>query len=690
MSAKSFFLAIATVLLASCGSQNTERLVPGVPVTEWSFSLDGASWENVQIPHSYNAIDGHSEEYYRGEACYKTTLPEDAADALRYLLFEGAAQSATVIVGGDTLCTHNGGYTPFWVDVTGRGGSEVKVICENRENLDRIPLSSDFNKNGGIHNPVWLLKLPAVHFSPEAYGLYRLHVSTPEVSEAAASGFAETRLCNTTEGPQTLTVQWQLKNASGKTVLSKKENVTLEPGAARDLRWDFDLKHPHLWDGLTDPYLYTIGIKAGEDYAETEIGFRYFALDREKGFFLNGRPYPLRGTGMHQDKAGIASALTKADYDEDYAFVRELGCNFLRLAHYPHNDYAFRLCDRMGIVVQTEIPWVNNCGTEASDAYIANVYSQMEEMVTSLYNHPCIIFWGMWNELDAWGHKPELGQGTLDARRVVDETAKLYAFTKELDPYRPVGLTDDSMFKRDFYKDLKADFYSENRYHGWYYGRFEKLTADIQWIRDTMGVTNLSEYGVGVNPFCHTWKEEDIRRDKTDSLHMEEYGNRFHESYAAQIAQAPYLNFSSIWILFDFAVAARQEGFMDTADGINFTVNPERKYTNDKGLVTRDRSVRKDAFYLYKAWWNSSEETVYIASGRLERRPAGEPFTLTVYSNAPSLKVLCDGRVVGEATESGEPTGVVWKFPVQMGDGPTTFTVVSPKGTSHKVTWLPL
>ena len=171
---------------------------------------------------------------------------------------------------------------------------------------------------------------------------------------------------------------------------------------------------------------------------------------------------------------------------------------------------------------------------------------------------------------------------------------------------------------------------------------------------------------------------------------MEEYGNRFHESYAAQIARAPWMNFSSIWILFDFAVAARQEGFLDSDDGVHFSVEEARKYTNDKGLVTRDRKVRKDAFYLYKAWWNHAEETVYITSRRLKYRPAGEPFILTVYSNAPSLEVLCDGQPVAGAFGTEEPTGVVWKFPVRMGDGPTTFRVQSPCGTADEVTWLPL
>ena len=668
---------VALVLLCACSAETV--------LTEWQFSKDGEQWELVTVPHSYNALDGPTEHYYRGKAHYRRTVAVPRGKTA-YLLFEGAAQASEVYFNGKLLKAHKGGYTPFVVPLPHSG--KVEVVCDNTEDIEMIPVSSDFNKNGGLHNPVRLLLFDKVFFSPVEFGPYRLHVVQKEITEEHAVVEVWAHIKNvlpTFEGP----VHVAIKDAAGEVVVEKTHNIVLRPGTEQDYETTMIVENPHLWNGIIDPYLYTVEVSVGKDVASTEVGFRYFSVDREKGFSLNGKPYPLRGVSMHQDMAGRASALTSEDIANDYAVVKELGCNFLRLAHYPHNDEAFRWCDRMGIIVQTEIPWVNVCGVRASEAYIDNIHQQMREMVTSLYNHPSICFWGMWNELDSWGNREQY-QGRLDTDRVVAETARLYDYAKSLDPTRLVGLTDDSVFERDRYTELKADYYSENRYHGWYYnpGDFSGITADMTRIRDVMGPANISEYGVGINPYCWTWDESAVRRDRTDSLHFEAYGNRSHESHAQQIAQMPWLNFTSLWILFDFPVADRHEGFVDSADGVNFVANPARMYMNDKGLITRDRQTKKDVFYLYKSWWNHEVETVYITGRRLAYRPAGQVFTLTVYSNAPSLTLYRNGEEIASLSTSGEPTGVIWKFPdVTMGTEDTTFKVVSPSGTSDEVTW---
>ena len=669
---------IALSLLAGACAVESE-------LKDWQFSRDGEQWEAVTVPHSYNALDGPTQNYYRGKARYRRKVSFPSGKNA-FLLFEGAAQAAEVYLDGTLLMAHKGGYTPFVVPLPHSG--QVEVVCDNTEDIELIPVSSDFNKNGGLHNPVRLLVYGDVFFSPEEYGPYRLHVVQKEVSDNKVVAEVRARVRNT--GPATKdNVLVTMKDAAGKVVAKETVGIDSKAGADQEILATLALDNPHLWNGVLDPYLYTVEIQVGKDVARTEVGFRYFSVDKDRGFSLNGKPYPLRGVSMHQDLFGKASALTKEDYERDYEIVKEIGCNFLRLAHYPHNDEAFRLCDRMGIIVQTEIPWVNICGERASDAYFENIHQQMREMVTGLYNHPSICFWGMWNELDSWGNRPNF-QGRLDTDRVVAETARLYDYTKSLDPTRLVGLTDDSVFQRDRYTELKADYFSENRYHGWYYnyGDFSGITEDMTYIRDTMGPANISEYGVGINPYCETWDESAVRRDRTDSLHFEAYGNRSHEAHAQQIAEMPWLNFTSLWILFDFPVANRREGFMDSEDGVHFVENPARKYTNDKGLITRDRQTKKDVFYLYKAWWNHDVKTVYITERRLHYRPAGQQFTLTVYSNAPSLSLYRDGEKVAELSASGEPTGVIWKFPdVTMGSGETTFKVVSPDGTADEVVW---
>ena len=686
---KRILLALA-LMLSGLSLSATDTVL-----SQWQFSLDGKNWEPVTVPHSYNAIDGHSVSYYRGPAIYRISLNLHPGKP-QFLLFEGAAQAAKVYVNGVLTVTHKGGYTPFVVPLkegVQEGENTIDVVCDNTVDLEMIPISSDFNKNGGLHYPVRLLTYDGVYFDPQKYGPQRFHLTQNVVTDDKVKALVAAKVCNDSRKEKTVKVSWVLKNAKGKAVWKRSGVIALPAGARQMLSEEIQLDKPHLWNGVKDPYLYTLEIKAGKDKISSEVGFRYFSIDRDKGFSLNGRPYPLRGVSMHQDLAGKASALTEKDIEADYAVVKELGCNFLRLAHYPHNEYAFRLCDRMGIIVQTEIPWVNICGVNATPAYFENIHTQMYEMITSLYNHPSIVFWGMWNELDNWGNKEEF-QGKLDARRVVDETARLYQYAKSLDRTRYVGLTDDSIFRRDFYTELKADYYSENRYYGWYstYGDFSGLTTAMNHIRETMGgPCNVSEYGVGVNPFCHTWKEEDIRRYKDDRRHVEEYGNLSHEAHVQQIAAMPWLNFTSLWILFDFPVADRKEGFVDSEDGVNYVENPERMYMNDKGLVTRDRKTKKDSFYLYKSWWNHDVETVYIAGRRLLKRPAGSQFTLTVYSNASRLTLLRNGVEVASQENSGEITGVIWKFPdLEMGAEPTTFRVQSDKGTVDEVSFQPI
>lgn len=664
-------------------------------LSSWQFSKNISNgWTTVSVPHSYNAIDGHSPSYYRGKAYYKKTLTftESQINHPLFLLFEGAAQAAEVSVNGKCIARHKGGYTAFAVslkDAVRAGDNEVIVTCDNKEDVELIPVSSDFNKNGGLHNPVFLLEMNNVYASPIKNGLYRIHVATPQVSTTSATTRVATNIVNASSQIQKLKVTLTLTDKNGKVCYKDVSTTSIAGNASTDYEKNFTLNKPHLWNGLSDPYLYKVQIVIADasgqvlDKVNTKIGYRFYRMDAEKGFFLNGKSYPLRGVAIHQDWNKQASAVTNDHFDKDYSLVKEIGANFVRLAHYPHNDYAFRKCDELGIIVQTEIPWVNVCGVNASQSYFDNIHQQMKEMITNLYNHPSICFWGMWNELDTWGNTDKL-QGKLDAARVVSESAKLYDLAKSIDPYRKVGMSDCTLFKREGYSKLKADYFSDNRYDGWYYGKFEDFTKEYTDIHKLMGITNVSEYGSGNNPFCQSYIAGNIN-NKDGAKHYEEWANRYHESHISQIMKMPFLNFTSLWIMFDFPVASRTEGYLDSKDGVHFTENNEQKYMNDKGLVTRDRQTKKDVFYLYKAWWNKHQTTVYIAGRRRSKPAAGNDLDIKVYSNARSLTLYQNGQKVQTLKGSGEDTGIIWKFnAVKAKTSNDIFKVVSDNGTTDK------
>lgn len=699
---KNFCRIIFVALLAatSLNIQAQQRAADQEELRSWKFSKDRTNWQEVSVPHSCNALDGHSQSYYRGKAYYKKTLTFSKADLKRpiYLLFEGAAQTATVSVNGKQIAEHKGGYTPFVVTLSKNiheGNNEVEVCTDNILDVNLAPVSSDFNKNNGLHNPVYLLRGSVVSFLPERYGMYRMHVSTPFVSREKATGKAQTFIVNTSGKKQKFSVRFRLETSNGAKVYESERAITLENAKGYDYAEDFYIQNPHLWDGLNDPYLYTaklsiVNSKDKEiDRAETKVGFRFYQITANDGFFLNGRSYPLHGVSEHQDWDGQASAVTKDNTYKDYEIIHELGANFLRLAHYPHNDYEFRLCDSLGIIVQTEIPWVNVCGVNAKKEYFDNLDQQMREMVVNLYNHPSIVFWGIFNEVDQWGNNDKL-QGKFDAEKIINEVSRLYRIAKAIDPYRYTGLTDCSIFRNKGYTSLAGDFFSENRYPDWYQmnGGPNALTNVMKEVRNKMGRACIAEYGGGVNPFCHTLDSTMMKDRSDDSKHYEEYGCYLHENSVRQILQMPWLNFTSLWILFDFPVADRKEGYIDSPDGMNFTANEKRKYMNDKGLVTRNRKVKKDHFYLYKALWNKNVETVYITGRRRSGSHKDSPFNVKVYSNSNSLSLYQNGELVEKLEKCPSPTGVIWTFkPIKYKTSSDTFKVVSDTGASDEVEW---
>ena len=327
---------MAAVLSALClGSFPLGAQIRGFHQTqlkEWEFSKDGSSWEEVIVPHSYNARDGHSASYYRGEATYRCDVRLGDRDKNYFLLFEGAAQASVVKVNGVQVAAHKGGYTPYVVNIgeaARKGVNRIEVTCSNKEDLAMIPVTSDFNKNGGLHNPVWLLDMDDIYFSPEEYGMYRLRCETPVVTRRNVETKVATRIVNSGDKDADILVRVQLLESDGRLGYQADRTVNVKAFSDYEFTHDFLLSGLRLWEGVDDPYMYTLRIEMFKgrrmmDIVETKIGYRTFTMDPDLGFLLNGRSYPLRGVAMHQDMDGKASALENADYNRDWKIIEEL------------------------------------------------------------------------------------------------------------------------------------------------------------------------------------------------------------------------------------------------------------------------------------------------------------------------------------------------------------------------------
>lgn len=672
-----FFLC--TLLCMLIAAPMVQARTTWTELSQWSFLRpDVGQWEEVSVPHSLNALDGQSAHYYRGKAYYRKVIHRSANKQFLYVM--GAAQRSAVYVNGKLVVEHKGGYTPYSVYLTpylDNYNSVVQIECDNSLDRNMAPVSSDFNKNNGLHNKIYLVETNDVYCDFQTMGYDAFHVTPLNVSKRSVDVVVNTVVKNLAPARKAVDVVIKLKNKKGKVVASHKQSVVVEPQSSTDVSWKRVLKHPHIWNGLADPYLYTAQVELWqenvmlEDY-QCEFGIRSYALDSVHGFVLNGKPYTLRGFSMHQDWQGSASAVTDPQTDKDFEILKELGCNVVRLAHYPHNRYILSQCDRLGLVVQTEIPWVNECGNDTTlydqKAYTQNLHSQLREMIVNHYNHPSIVFWGMWNELgNIDGSRPQGPK--LDKAAVLNTTASLYALAHRLDSTRSVGFADASFGLRT--PELKYgthfDYYAFNAYNGWYQNcktpdgarNFVKILERLYARAPYVAIT---EYGSGANPYCHSDNPSLTTRPSVGGArHDEEWGNIVHEHHLQALCSTERLQFSTGWILFDFAVGARREGYMVNADGLDARVDSSYMFLNDKGIVSRDRKVKKDAFYLYKACWNHSEPTLYITSRRYTQRTS-DTINVKVYSNLRNLTLYQNGRKVEQLQSSGEPSDVIWTF----------------------------
>ncbi len=405
---------------------------------------------------------------------------------------------------------------------------------------------------------------------------------------------------------------------SGEGAVGPAREIALKDGYAET---EIVIPNAHVWHGRKDPYLYTHRAEllvdgAVADCVETRFGCRSMGFDKDKGFYLNGEPYPLRGVSRHQDRKGVGNAITREMMREDLALIMELGATALRLAHYQHDQYFYDLCDEAGLVVWAEIPYISEHMPEAN----ANTESQMTELVVQNHHHAGIACWGLSNEITAVG-------GCSDG--IIENHKALNALCHRLDNTRPTVTAN--VFMLDIESALLdvPDIVSYNLYFGWYLGEVQDNDAWFERFRARRPgkVIGLSEYGADASPKFQTAKPE--RGDYT-----EQYQCVYHEHMLKLIEKSPYLWATHAWNMFDFAADARDEG---GAKGLN-----------QKGLVSFDRKLKKDAYFAYKAHW-SDAPFVHLCGRRYVRR-AEEITEVKVYSNQPAVALYRDGQLVEEKT----------------------------------------
>ncbi len=589
----------------------------------WAFTKEAgeipteipASWYWVNLPHSWNNIDGQDggNDYYRGTCHYAKKFEKaDLPEATQYYLeLQGANASADVYLNGKKLASHDGGYSTWRVNITEalEDSNMLVVAVENGINDRVYPQMADFTFYGGLYRDVNIIAIPESHFDLDYYGGPGIKV-TPEVKGADADVEIEVYLTNVKDGQELV---FTVKDAEGNVVATAKQ------GADATIAL-FRLENVHLWNGKKDPYLYTAEVELVEgdevlDNISSRFGCRFFEIDPEKGFILNGESYPLRGVSRHQDRWGLGNALLPEHHIEDMDLICEMGANTIRLAHYQHDQFFYDLCDERGLVIWAEIPYISKHMPTGRE----NTISQMKELVVQNYNHPSIVVWGLSNEITMDGKSTD---DLLENHRILND------MVHDMDKTRKTTIAVVSMCPMDDPYIQIPDVVSHNHYFGWYGGDtsmngpwFDNFHAKYPNIP-----VGMSEYG------CEALNWHTSNPKQGD--YTEEYQAYYHEELIKQLFTRPYIWATHVWNMFDFGADARAEGGEDGQ--------------NHKGLVTFDRKYKKDSFYAYKAWL-SDEPFVHICGKRYVDRVEDET-KVTVYSNQPEVELFVNGQSLGKQT----------------------------------------
>jgi beta-galactosidase len=616
-------------------------------------AFDDGAWTAVNLPHTWNALDGEdgprtTPAYYRGIGWYRKhyTIPADAATKKLYLQFDASAYITDVWVNGTSVGSHSGGYAAFRFDITAAAhvGADnvIAVKVNNDQGVDTnnnlvpaspmvnvSPLSGDFTMFGGIYRDVHLLSTDKLAISPMDFGSSGAYLKTTNVTAASADLTTTVKLLNANADAKTASVEVSLLDASGAVVQTFTGSQLVPANGTADAVISGQVMSPHLWNGLADPYVYhaNVVVKDGTtvtDAVQQPVGFRFYAINPNTGFSLNGKPYSLRGVCMHQDHKDKGGGFSPKDIDGDFAIIKELGANNIRFAHYQHSQYTYDKADQAGLVTWAENAFVNRINN--TPEFAANTNQQITELIKQNYNHPSIIFWSLGNEVLLRPGPTPLAVITM-----------LAATAKALDPTRTVIYAANAGDQENA-TNWQAQATAFNEYQGWYFGYMADFAgwADAIHAAHPNTPVGVSEYGAGASIVSHALPIVETGTDRTASVQTEEYQTIFHEVFYKAIAARPFLLLTQVWNLFDFASDYRNEGLVP---GLN-----------TKGIVSYDRTVKKDAFYWYKANW-STTPFAYIAYRRFTAMPRSAR-DIKVYSNQPDVEVRLNGTSLGKKTSA--------------------------------------
>lgn len=629
-----YLITILFVLLAGSGTAretyNLDR--------HWKFyTWDDQDAAFVNLPHTWNqdALSG-TKRYYRGIGNYLKhfDVPARWQGKRIFLHVTSACFVTDVLVNGRHVGEQRGGDVAFTFEITEHLRYGVRnylwIMVNNAPRLDVLPTAGDFNKYGGLTGGVSLFVTGTASIDGTGDGSDGVRFTTTELTEARAAGYTEVMVSAGTDLSYNASVA--LLSPQGDTVSSRTVPVRLKAGERQRVRIPFEVARPNRWNGMKDPYLYHLEAKisAGKDISDSvsfPVGFRTVSVDPKRGFLLNGQPYPVRGVVVHKDRAMVGSAMNELQVKRDMELIAEMGANAVRIADRPHARSFYDLCDRAGILVFTEIPFVGavhlaNKSFIDNEGFKQNGCEQLQRMIRQLYNSPCVVAWGLFSELSVRGEDP------------TEYIRRLQQLAREEDPHRMTYACSNQDGAINFVTDLIV----WNHAFGWKEGLPDDLVIWLDQLhRNWSGLRSAVSYAAGGAVFH---QGDSLRRPAyAGNWHPERWQTFFHERYLANLKRDSLLWGIFVGNMFDYGSVLRSWG---EGNGIN-----------DCGLVTFDRNEQKDAYYLYKANWNRTEPFVYLAEKRWgERKDHAQ--RIKVYANVPEVELFVNGVSKGKKQASAD------------------------------------